>query len=140
MNNKTTQIIIVVVLVAVSFFGGMKYGSSKTVAPTFGMDARTGNFTGGQGGTRGARMGNGATFGEILSQDANGITVKSQDGSSKIILISNSTVISKQASGSLSDLVIGKSVSVMGTPNTDGSITAESVQLRPASTTQFRQN
>lgn len=137
MNNKTTQIIIGVILVAVSFYAGMKYGSLKAPLPTMGL--RTENTNGGQG-FRGGRGGNGATFGEILSKDANGITVKSQDGSSKIVLISASTNVSKQVTGLVTDLEIGKFVSVIGMPNQDGSITAQTIQLRPASTTPQRQN
>lgn len=131
MNNKTTQIIIAVVLIAVSFYVGMKYGTSKSSA--LGNGNRSGNFVAGQNGMRmNNRGGNGAMFGEIISKDENGITVKSQDGSTKIILISKSTSISKQADGTLTDLVIGKSVSINGTVNSDGSITAGTVQLRPA--------
>lgn len=131
MNSRTTQIIIAMVLIGVSFYGGMKYEKNKN--PLLGNINRSGNFVAGQNGMRiNNRGGSGAMLGEIISKDENGITVKSQDGSSKIILISKSTSISKQADGTLTDLVIGKSVSINGTVNSDGSITAVTVQLRPA--------
>lgn len=136
MNTNKKIMIASLVLIVAAFYGGMKYGESMRLsmftnragnaAFTAGANAQ---FAGRPGGIRG---GAGALFGEILSQDANGITVKTQDGSSKIVLISASTLISKQAAGSASDLSVGKSVAVTGTTNADGSITAQSVQLRPA--------
>jgi hypothetical protein len=136
MNNKITMTVVAVILIAGSFYGGMKYGETRRVSI---FANRGGNFAataGGageaRGGFAGAGRGGGAVAGEIISQDATGITVKAQDGSSKIVLIGGSATISKQAEGSISDLAVGKTVTVVGTANSDGSITAESVQLRPA--------
>lgn len=135
MNKKIMMIVVAVVLVGVGFYGGMLYGQSKIPATNQGF--RTGNFSGGPNGMRGAgRAGGGTAFGQILSIDTTGVTVKLQDGSSKIILISGSTPIMKEVSGTSTDLVVGKQISVRGTANTDGSITANSVQLLTATTTR----
>jgi hypothetical protein len=137
MNNKITMTVVAVILIAGSFYGGMKYGETRRVSI---FANRGGNFAataGGAGEARGgfAGAGRGGAFaGEIISQDSSGITVKAQDGSSKIVLIGGSATISKQAEGSISDLAVGKTVTVVGTSNSDGSITAQSVQLRPAMT------
>lgn len=132
MNNKTTLGIIGIVIAGVSFFGGVKYDQSKSVALTSvngnGGQARM-NGVGGQRGTRGAF--NGAS-GSIVAKDATSITVSLRDGSgSKIIFISPSTTVSKTTTGTEGDLIVGKEVSVAGTPNPDGSINAQSIQLRP---------
>ena len=54
-----------------------------------------------------------------------------QDGGSKIVFFSNSTEISKMTDGLIDDIEIGKQVMVGGDQNSDGSYTAETIQLSP---------
>ena len=76
-------------------------------------------------------MGGFAT-GDIISHDDTGITIKMRDGSTKIILVPASAVVLKSSSGAPSDLSVGQSVTVTGATNADGSINAQTVQIRPA--------
>jgi hypothetical protein len=127
--NKNILITVVIVLLAggISFYGGMKFQQSKNT------NLRTNNnFQGGmrQGGN-GQRMGGRATTGEVISSDKNSITVKLQDGSSKIVILSDKTTINKATEGSVNDLSTGTKVMVFGTDNTDGSVTAQNVQINP---------
>jgi hypothetical protein len=69
--------------------------------------------------------------GEIIAADEKSITVKLQDGSSKIVLLSDKTEINKTASTTKEDLKVGEKVAAFGTENSDGSVTAQSVQLNP---------
>ena len=119
-----------VVIIGVSFYSGMVYGKSS--APTRGQfgngEFRTGQQGMGTGVMRGA--GGGFTAGEILSKDASSITIKMQDGSTKIILISTSTEVMKSTVGTIDDLLVGTNVTVAGSSNSDGSVTAQSVQIR----------
>ena len=128
-KNNIIVIIAVAALVALAggFFAGMKYQESKSPVGRFRnlQDAR-GNF--GQRG-QGFRPVNG----EIISSDDKSITVKSQDGSSKIILVNNTTSINKSSEGLKTDLKTGEKVAVFGTENSDGSITAQNIQLNPLS-------
>jgi hypothetical protein len=117
-----------VIVVGGVFFSGMQYGKSSARIPGAGME----RFAGGLGSVRGGQQGIGAVSGDILSKDATSITVKLRDGGSKIVFFSDTTEISRFASGSASDLLVGKSVMVNGKTNTDGSVTAQSIQLRPA--------
>jgi len=134
MNNKIIIIIAGLIVVVLAFFSGMKYAESKgpvSRGPGGTFFAQTG---GGRGGIRNG-MGGGFVNGEIIAKDTTSITVKMRDGSTKIVFVSNTTPVMKAASGSLSDLLIGEDVTTTGTVNPDGSVTASSVQIRPATTT-----
>ncbi|MFA6520935.1 MAG: DUF5666 domain-containing protein [Candidatus Gracilibacteria bacterium] len=129
-------VVIGIVVAGAAFFGGMQYQSGKTPQRGPGGFAGAGgaNFQGmKQGQGAGAnRAGAGFTAGEIISKDDKSITVKMRDNGSKIIFVSDSTKITKNTDGALSDLVVGKTVSINGKTNSDGSLTADSVQLMPA--------
>lgn len=131
MNNKIIAGVVGVVIIAGgAFYGGMVYGKSSV--PTRGGN---GQFVAGANGARatGIRggMNGGFTAGEIISKDATSITIKMQDGSTKIALVATSTQVMKSSAGSLSDLTTGMNVTITGTANSDGSVTAQSVQIRP---------
>ena len=126
-NNNVLVIILVAIIVgAGGFFAGTKYQQSKS--PAFSRQ-----FPGGQGTRNGLGQGNRQGFrpvsGEIISSDDKSVTVKLQDGSSKIVLFSGKMTINKAAEGAISDLKVGERVSVFGTDNTDGSVTAQNIQL-----------
>ena len=124
-NNLVITIIVVIVVAGIAFFGGMKYQQSKI-----------GSFAQGQGGFRQRMAGQGQTAfrpvrGNILSIDNNTMTVKLQDGSSKIVILSGSTTYMKEASSTKDDLKTGDTVMASGTSNSDGSVTAQTVQINP---------
>lgn len=133
MNNKIIMPILAILIASGAFFGGMQY--QKLKVPSFG------NFRNGQGAVAGARgmmgqrNGNGQNFrpvsGEILSFDSNGVTVKLTDGSSKIVLFSGSTAFVKSSEGTKDELKVGDKVMVVGAQNSDGSVTAQNVQINP---------
>lgn len=137
MNQKSIIITIVVAVVigGLAFFGGMQYQKGQTSAAFgSGFGARQGGFAGRFGG-RAGMMGNGAmaTSGKIVSTSGNSITVQLSDGSSKIVNFSSSTRIVKSQTGTPSDLTTGTQVAVFGTTNSDGSVTAENIQVNPMS-------
>lgn len=68
-------------------------------------------------------------MGEILSQDDKSITVKVSDGGSKIIFINDMTKISKSTTATKADLKIGEKITIFGPENSDGSVTADNIQL-----------
>lgn len=127
-------IIIAIVIAGGAFYGGMVYGKSQS-AGTPGGNAQ--NFRGqGQFANRVGRTGNnsGAGFanGQIISKDDKSITLQlNNNGGSKIIFYSPSTEVGKFVTSTPSDLTIGQNVVVTGQTNQDGSVTAQSIQIRP---------
>lgn len=138
MNNKIVTAAIAALIVggAGGFYGGMKYDQSKTASAR--LQTGPGRFAGanglqgvgGQFRLRGNNQGGGFAAGQILSKDDKSITVKMQDGGSKIVFYSASTQISKPAPAQAADLNGGDNVVVAGTANSDGSLTAQSIQIR----------
>ncbi|PIP15121.1 hypothetical protein COX47_01425 [Candidatus Roizmanbacteria bacterium CG23_combo_of_CG06-09_8_20_14_all_35_49] len=133
MNKQIITIIIAIAVGALSFFGGMKYQESKSVNNRFGANLQ--NMRGQQNGQTGQsqtrRGGFRPVMGEIINQDENSITVKLVDGSSKIVLLSEKTTYNKAETATKTDLKKGERVNVFGTENTDGSVTAQNIQLNP---------
>lgn len=114
-----------------SFFGGIKYQQAKTPAQgARGQFANGQNRTGGLNGQ--VRQGMGRPIvGDIVSADASSITVKLTDGSSKIVLLGTNVTVSKTSDTTKDELKTGAKVGVFGTENSDGSITAQNIQLNP---------
>jgi len=125
-------IVVAVIAAGAGFFGGMKYGQSAPAQTGAGQRAQSaGGFGANRTGVRGAGQNGNFAGGQIIAKDATSITVKLQDNSSKIVFVSSSTSVIKSAQGSLNDLTVGENATVTGTANSDGSITAQSVQVRP---------
>ena len=127
-NAPITLIFVALLCVAGGFWGGMQYQKTKLknftpgqfqngVRPG-GMSVRDGNF-------QGARP----VSGEISSIEDNLITVNLQDGSSKIVIFSDSTNITKTSDGSKEDLKVGETIMVTGTEGTDGTVTAQVISI-----------
>lgn len=144
--KKILPIVAVIIIVGGgAFYGGTKYAESKKSAGNNPNQSNFSNFrnmspeerqqrmqqAGGSGMPRGGQGGAGFINGEIISKDDNSVTVKLRDGGSKIIFYSSSTEVGKFVSGTSDDLEAGKNISSNGTANPDGSITAQSIQIRP---------
>ncbi len=129
--NKNTTIILGIVLIILAlgggFYAGMKYQSQKISS----------NFAGvaGNGTIRQRFGGLGQNFrpirGEVLGMDKNTLTVKLSDGSTKVVVLSSATVFFKSSTASSSDVKTGDTVNVVGSQNSDGSVTAQDIQINP---------
>lgn len=123
-NPILIAVIAALVVGAGAFFGGMKYQETKAATNNrnriegqrFGQRS-SGNFQ--------------PVRGEITSADNGSITVKMQDGSSKIVLVSDTTAITEAKSAPKESLTNGTKVMVFGSNNSDGSVTAQNIQLNP---------
>jgi hypothetical protein len=134
MNKKVlaTTIIICLFVAGISFYAGLSYAKGKSVKNgqvNFTDNRSTGQV--GAGRMMGQGKGNGSSINrEILSKDDKSITIKLNDGGSRIAFFTASTIISKTTEGTKDDLENGKQVMVFGSANSDGSINMQNVQLR----------
>jgi len=117
--NKTATIIIGLILIGGSFYTGTKYNPGTI--PTMSRNFNRGNSS----------SGNGFTAGEIIAKDNKSITIRLRENGSRIVFLTSATPVTKSVNGSVSDLIAGEQVSITGTPNQDGSLSAESIQIRP---------
>ncbi|MGD0328309.1 MAG: hypothetical protein ABSB00_01185 [Minisyncoccia bacterium] len=129
--NKTIVLTAVIALVVGL---GIGYEGAGLLHPATATQTARGNFTGtgnfartGAGGTAGA----GLLSGTVATKDSGSITLDTRDGSSHVVLVTPDTTISKSVSGTEDDVTVGSTVIVSGTTNSDGSVSASSVQLRP---------
>lgn len=134
MNKIVIGAVVAVIIVGGgSFYAGMSYGSGQASASRsqYATSSAAGRFArSGTGSTSG-----GFTTGQIITVGSGSITIQSaMSSSTEIVLVSDSTPILKTVAGSMSDLTAGTDVVVTGTPNSDGSLTAQSIQIRPAGT------
>lgn len=145
----TNTIVAGMVLAAatVGFFGGTYYQKGQTNMMGNGnfnfqdrgwnnqqgggrSDGRGMNNGGNNNGMQGMRGGN-MTSGEVTSMDDKSITVKMSDGSSKIVLLSESTTYSMSESTTKEKVTVGSKIAVFGTSTSEGSLTASSIELNP---------
>lgn len=120
-------IIVAVIVVAGAFYGGMLYGQGKSSQGPRQFEGAGMGFQNRQQGNRGANF----AGGEIIGMDNESVTVKMQDGGSKIVFFSDSTKITKSVDGIADDLKVGENIIVTGKTNQDGSVTAQTIQLKP---------
>lgn len=132
-----STIIIFLITLTIGFAGGFIYQKSKI--PSF---ARNGQFqtAGGNSNRSGTRSANGTgtpnqrimskeTVGEITSIDGTSFTVKTPDGGSKIVMISDSTTINQATKVDKTSLKVGLPISISGDQNTDGTVTGKIINL-----------
>lgn len=125
-KNILIMVILVIVVAVGGFFAGTKYQQSK-ISQT--GRQRGANFPGNRGGQGSQRTAGGMVRGEILNKENGTITVKLQDQSTKLVLVTEKTSINKAAQGTIDDLETGKQVMVFGQENSDKSISATNIQL-----------
>jgi Cu/Ag efflux protein CusF len=136
MKNINTIIVVAVILIVVAaaggFFAGLMYQKNQTSSLTA---VERGNFAARFGEQASQAGQNAQAFrpvrGQVLSLSSNSMTVKMSDGSTKIVVLSASTTFAQSTKAALADVKTGDTVNVVGTANSDGSVTATDVQINP---------
>lgn len=127
MKNKIIIFVAAIIIGLLSFYAGTKYssGSKSSQFPNRGTGQALNLKSG-------ANNFNKANFvsGKIIKIDEKSISVELPSGGSRIIFFSENSPINKTESGSASDLSVGKEISVLGSENSDGSISASSIQIK----------
>lgn len=146
LNKKNIIIVTMLVLVVGGggFFAGSAYQKSKAqrIADNNDEGMRGRNaFSDHQRNIGGGIMGSGQMVaGEVINKDEESITLKIQDGGSKIVFVSEETSVRKAEEGSLDDLSEGIQVMVFGSENPDGSVSANNIQLNPGFAESFNRS
>jgi len=130
-NNPVVVVVVAVLVVTAAFFGGIKYDQFQSGGLKFIGAYGQGRGANGMGGANANRGGRNGVMGEVLSMDDKSVTLKIPGGGSKIILLSEKTQVMKSISGLKTDLKAGLNLIVNGVSNTDGSVTADTIQIRP---------
>ncbi len=143
MKNKLVGFIGALIVVGGgAFYGGLVYGKShaSTSGTPFAqivggrrLGGSNGVFGGGVGQDQGNRFG--GVSGEVMKKDDKSLTIQLRDGGSKIVFYATSTRAIKAIENSMNDIAVGSTVTVNGPANSDGSVTAQLIQIRPATST-----
>jgi hypothetical protein len=132
MKKNQTTVIVAIACAVIFFFIGMSFGKGSA-APAAGA---RGNFAGAVGsstrGGFGGRGGAGGGFvtGQIVSAGNGTMVVQMPNGNSTNVFFSGTTQIVKPQPALASALTPGTMVMVGGTTNSDGSVTAATIQIR----------
>jgi pectate lyase len=132
--NKNMMVLVAVILIVVAaaggFYAGLQYQKSQRGTQFAGRSGANGQgFAGRFGGANGANFS--PVRGQILSISDNSITVKQLDGTTKIVVVSSTTAFANTQKAAKTDLKTGDNVMVVGTTNSDGSVTASNVSINP---------
>jgi hypothetical protein len=128
-------VVLIIIAAAGGFVGGMTYQKSQSnlLITEMGQNGtrQGGNFVGRFGGQAGQNSNFRPVRGQVVSMDSNSLTVKISDGSTKLVVLSQSTAFMQSTKALLSDIKTGDTVNVSGTTNSDGSVTAQDIQINP---------
>ena len=128
-NNYLIMVAVAIIVGLGGFYGGMKYQESKKPEFVKNLPENFEQMRGQMGHTSNNGSGPTTVRGEIISMDDSSVTVKLPDDSSKIVILTNSAAIIKSEEGSIEDLSEGTEVMIIGQTNSDGSVTAQNIQI-----------
>jgi hypothetical protein len=115
--------IIWAVIVVVALVGGIWYGKSSVASKAASATAARSGY-----GRTGAASG-GFVSGQIISVSSSSLTISLANGNSQVVFYSGSTQIMKPTAVPASALAAGTRVMIGGVANSDGSLTAQSIQV-----------
>lgn len=116
----------------VALGGGFFWGQASAGSARGGFSGAAGAYGSSTRRFAGSSSGGSMVTGQITGMDSSSLTLQLPSGSSQVIFYSSSTQVSEPTIVPVSKLAVGANILVGGTSNTDGSMTAESIQVRSA--------
>jgi hypothetical protein len=121
-----------IVVGAIGFASGVAWKAPPGSAGDGGRGAGQFSRTGDRAtGARTFQDAGGFASGEVIAKDDTTLTVKLPSGGTRIVFYTGATPFLVSATGSPADVKIGENVLVSGSQNPDGSVSAQSIQVRP---------
>lgn len=119
-----------VVAAGALFAGGLlvghSTGASTTTNQAVGAFGAPGERASGDSGFGGG-AGGGFTSGEITAIDGSTVTIKASDGSTVTVSTTDGTTVRTTTDASVSDLGVGDTVTVIGSTDSSGTVTAQAI-------------
>lgn len=140
MNNLTVGLIAVIAVLG-GFYGGFRYESGKVATAAAAAPAATpnparnggGNFPGGGGaGGAGGGFAGGRNAGTITNITATGFTLHGANGTDTKVTFAPNATVRKTVTGQVTDLQNSVTVTVTGTRDAAGNLTATAITIVPA--------
>ena len=131
--KKHKLTVIWVIVAVVTFVAGWWIGHSTAPAAAGRAGAFSSSTRAAFAGRSGTASGGLAT-GQVLSIDSTSITLQLANGNSENVFYSSSTPVIVPQPASISSIKPGTNVIITGTANSDGSLTAQSIQVRNGNT------
>lgn len=125
--------IVWLVIAIVALGGGFYWGKASGAASRAAGFA--GTYSSSTRRAAGGAAGGGFTTGQIAQLGSDSLTLQLANGNSQVVFYSTSTPVSEPTMVSADTLKVGTTVMVGGTSNSDGSLTAQTIQVRPAGAT-----
>ena len=141
--KSTKKLTVIWIIIAIAtlvggFFWGKSVGASGAAATRTGGSGRfafaSSTFAGRGGYGAGTGAASAFTTGQVLSITGNSLTLQLANGNSENVFFSSSTQVIVPQPASISSVQQGATVLITGTTNSDGSVTASTIQLRSTTT------
>jgi hypothetical protein len=131
-----------IIVAGAAFWSGMTYAESQRSTVTSRLGTASATFAGRGGAGFAVGGAGGGTIGTIIQVGNGTFTVQLPTSTStsattgtKLVLVDNATQIQALETVPVSTLQVGQTVTVAGATNSDGSITASNIMIRPAART-----
>ncbi len=131
---KKYRVHIIWVIVAIIALAGGFFWGKATVRSAFDSGTYAGALGSSTRRTAGSTTGGGFVTGQISAIDSSSITLQLANGNSDVVFYSSSTAVTEPTIVSVSKLTTGTTVMIGGTTNSDGSLTAQTIQVSNGST------